>query len=90
MLVLLSFLGFQVEMRTWQSQEDSFLETGHSERRGDREKKSTFADFLLSKFYSTQACSIGDGATHVKDESSQALVFSENILTQDMFRVVLH
>lgn len=35
---------------------------------------SAFAGFSLSRFYSTQAPSIGDGATHSEDESSQPLV----------------
>lgn len=55
-------------------------------KEGRQGKFSALAGFLFSKFYSTQAYRIGDGATHIKDKSSQTLVVFENILIQDMFR----
>lgn len=62
---------FQVVRRAWQSRGDSFLE-------GRQGAMSAFAGFFLSRFYSP---SIGDGASHVRDESSQPLVFFVSILT---------
>lgn len=53
--------------RAWRSRGDSFLE-------GRQGETSAFAGFSLSRFYSTQAPSVGDGATHSEDESSQPFV----------------
>lgn len=68
--------------RAWRSRGDSFLE-------GRQGEMSAFAGFFLFRVYSTQVPSIGDGASHIKDESSQPLVLFVSILTHE-FNVVLH